>query len=48
MDRDLAALKSCAETGDGSLLELAMQVRKIDVFYLKLPSTLMSLLLGQP
>jgi len=31
VDRALAALKNCAETGDGNLLELAMQVRDIDV-----------------
>ena len=27
VERSLAALKSCAETGDGNMLELAMQVR---------------------
>ena len=31
VERALSALKSCAETGDGNLLELAMQVREIDV-----------------
>ena len=36
-ERALAALKSCAETGDGNLLELAMQVRgnQYSVLYLK-------------
>ena len=29
VDRALAVLKSCAETGDGNLLELAMQVRMV-------------------
>ena len=31
VDKALDALKNCAQTGDGNLLELAMQVRELGV-----------------